>query len=289
MFQDFAPVGVLDWEMAAIGPREMDLSWMVFAHHGVRVDHRGLRDPGHAGLHARGGRQGDVRRRHRQGARRPDLVPPLQRRPVVRGLHAHRRPVDPLRRGRAARRRRVPVPPQAAHGAAPRRRPAPDDHRAGRVPDPPAAAADGRRRQQRPQLLRPLVLQRARPHRRHLRHLRRRLLPEPRHQGRLRPGPPRRRADRRAPQRRDGPRPAQPAHRQLPDRGPQAAGGGQGRPRRDRGHRHGPPLARPVPGHPGGAARDAHRHAEEGARRAAVRAVRLVGGHDLDRRRRTSR
>ena len=32
MFRDFAPVGVLDWEMAAIGPREMDLSWMVFAH-----------------------------------------------------------------------------------------------------------------------------------------------------------------------------------------------------------------------------------------------------------------
>ncbi len=32
MFKDFAPVGVLDWEMAAIGPREMDVSWIVFAH-----------------------------------------------------------------------------------------------------------------------------------------------------------------------------------------------------------------------------------------------------------------
>ncbi len=32
MFQDFEPVAVLDWEMAAIGPRELDLSWMVFAH-----------------------------------------------------------------------------------------------------------------------------------------------------------------------------------------------------------------------------------------------------------------
>jgi aminoglycoside phosphotransferase (APT) family kinase protein len=32
MFRDFAPVGVLDWEMAAIGPREMDVSWIVFAH-----------------------------------------------------------------------------------------------------------------------------------------------------------------------------------------------------------------------------------------------------------------
>jgi aminoglycoside phosphotransferase (APT) family kinase protein len=32
MYQDFSPVGVLDWEMATVGPREMDLSWMVFAH-----------------------------------------------------------------------------------------------------------------------------------------------------------------------------------------------------------------------------------------------------------------
>ena len=32
LYRDFAPVGVLDWEMAALGPREMDLSWLVFAH-----------------------------------------------------------------------------------------------------------------------------------------------------------------------------------------------------------------------------------------------------------------
>jgi aminoglycoside phosphotransferase (APT) family kinase protein len=32
LYQEFTPVGVLDWEMAAIGPRELDLSWMVFAH-----------------------------------------------------------------------------------------------------------------------------------------------------------------------------------------------------------------------------------------------------------------
>lgn len=32
MYQDFAPVAVLDWEMAAIGPRELDVSWMLFAH-----------------------------------------------------------------------------------------------------------------------------------------------------------------------------------------------------------------------------------------------------------------
>ena len=32
LYRDFEPVGVLDWEMAAIGPREMDLAWLVFAH-----------------------------------------------------------------------------------------------------------------------------------------------------------------------------------------------------------------------------------------------------------------
>ena len=32
MYRDFAPVAVLDWEMAAIGPRELDVSWMAFAH-----------------------------------------------------------------------------------------------------------------------------------------------------------------------------------------------------------------------------------------------------------------
>ena len=32
MYQDFEPVGVLDWEMATVGPREMDAAWMVFAH-----------------------------------------------------------------------------------------------------------------------------------------------------------------------------------------------------------------------------------------------------------------
>jgi len=32
MYRDFAPVAVLDWEMATLGPRQLDVSWMVFAH-----------------------------------------------------------------------------------------------------------------------------------------------------------------------------------------------------------------------------------------------------------------
>ena len=32
IYRDFEPVAVLDWEMATIGPRELDLSWIAFAH-----------------------------------------------------------------------------------------------------------------------------------------------------------------------------------------------------------------------------------------------------------------
>ncbi len=32
MYRDFTPVAVLDWEMAAAGPREIDLAWMIFLH-----------------------------------------------------------------------------------------------------------------------------------------------------------------------------------------------------------------------------------------------------------------
>jgi aminoglycoside phosphotransferase (APT) family kinase protein len=32
LYQDFTPVAVLDWEMATLGPREMDAAWMIFAH-----------------------------------------------------------------------------------------------------------------------------------------------------------------------------------------------------------------------------------------------------------------
>ena len=32
MYQDFRPSAVLDWEMATVGPREFDVSWIIFAH-----------------------------------------------------------------------------------------------------------------------------------------------------------------------------------------------------------------------------------------------------------------
>ncbi|MFE6860041.1 phosphotransferase family protein [Nocardia sp. NPDC057668] len=38
MYRDFEPVAVLDWEMATIGPRELDVAWITFGHrvfHGI--------------------------------------------------------------------------------------------------------------------------------------------------------------------------------------------------------------------------------------------------------------
>jgi aminoglycoside phosphotransferase (APT) family kinase protein len=32
IYQGFEPAAVLDWEMAALGPRELDLAWMIFMH-----------------------------------------------------------------------------------------------------------------------------------------------------------------------------------------------------------------------------------------------------------------
>jgi len=32
MYRDFRPVAVLDWEMAGLGPRELDVGWLVYSH-----------------------------------------------------------------------------------------------------------------------------------------------------------------------------------------------------------------------------------------------------------------
>jgi aminoglycoside phosphotransferase (APT) family kinase protein len=32
LYDDFEPVAVLDWEMAGLGPRELDVAWLVYAH-----------------------------------------------------------------------------------------------------------------------------------------------------------------------------------------------------------------------------------------------------------------
>jgi hypothetical protein len=32
LYRDFQPIAVLDWEMVALGPRELDIAWMIYAH-----------------------------------------------------------------------------------------------------------------------------------------------------------------------------------------------------------------------------------------------------------------
>lgn len=32
LYRDFKPVAVLDWEMVTLGPRELDIAWMIYAH-----------------------------------------------------------------------------------------------------------------------------------------------------------------------------------------------------------------------------------------------------------------
>ena len=42
IYRYFAPVAILDWEMACLGPRELDVAWMVYAHRvfeDLAVDH----------------------------------------------------------------------------------------------------------------------------------------------------------------------------------------------------------------------------------------------------------
>ena len=64
---------------------------------------------------------GDVRRAHRRHSSATSTwYHVYNARPVVHRLHAHRRPADPLRRDREARRHRDAVPPQAADRAAAR-------------------------------------------------------------------------------------------------------------------------------------------------------------------------
>ncbi|WP_433602150.1 phosphotransferase family protein [Nocardia sp. CA-135953] len=49
LYDGFSPVGVLDWEMAGLGPRELDIAWVIFIHRffqdlATRFDQPGLPD-----------------------------------------------------------------------------------------------------------------------------------------------------------------------------------------------------------------------------------------------------
>lgn len=50
LFRAFTPVGVLDWEMAALGPRELDVAWLTYSHTVFQDLATGLGAPGLPGF-----------------------------------------------------------------------------------------------------------------------------------------------------------------------------------------------------------------------------------------------
>ena len=90
LYQDFRPVAVLDWEMATVGPRELDVAWIIFAHM-VFQELAGLAGlPGLPDVM----REEDVRGHlgaDRRRAGRPAVVLRLLRGDLVLRVHAHQR------------------------------------------------------------------------------------------------------------------------------------------------------------------------------------------------------
>jgi aminoglycoside phosphotransferase (APT) family kinase protein len=50
LYRDFRPVAVLDWEMALLGPREVDLGWMIYMHRFFQDLAEGYELPGMPGF-----------------------------------------------------------------------------------------------------------------------------------------------------------------------------------------------------------------------------------------------
>ena len=109
------PSAVLDWEMASVGPAEVDLAWMIFLHTFFQDMAETLRLPRPARLHA-ARRHGCALHRDERPARRGPRVVRGVRRPALRHrVGAHRHPRCGLRPVRGARRPRRPHHvPQAA-------------------------------------------------------------------------------------------------------------------------------------------------------------------------------
>ena len=209
LYSDFRPVAVLDWEMAVLGPREMDVAWIIFAHM-VFQELAGL-----AGLPGLPDfmREADVQSTYAKlaGVELGDLHWFYVYSGVIWACVFMRTSARRVRFGEIEK--PDDVESLFYHGSILRRlisdersreeptgRPDARTHR--RIPHSPDPPTDLVARIARPQLLRPLILQRPRPHRRHLRDHRHRVLPESRGQGRVRPGPPGRQPDRGASERR---------------------------------------------------------------------------------------
>jgi meso-butanediol dehydrogenase/(S,S)-butanediol dehydrogenase/diacetyl reductase len=81
IYRDFEPAAVLDWEMATVGPPEVDVAWTTFLPEVLRGDGGATRLAG-AGDVRRRRDGGGVRATRRSRPRRPDLVRELRRLPL---------------------------------------------------------------------------------------------------------------------------------------------------------------------------------------------------------------
>ena len=71
LYRDFEPAAVLDWEMAAVGPREVDVAWMIFLTGSSTTSPTRFGMPALAGFMDRDRRRRDLRAADRpHGARR---------------------------------------------------------------------------------------------------------------------------------------------------------------------------------------------------------------------------
>ena len=79
LWRDFEPVAVLDWEMATIGPPEVDVAWMIFLHAFFQDLAARFGMPGLPDVHGSGRDLRDVRGAVRSSGARPRVVRGLRR------------------------------------------------------------------------------------------------------------------------------------------------------------------------------------------------------------------
>ena len=97
MFDGFDPVAVLDWEMAGVGPRELDVAWLIYGHRifediAAQMDLGGMPDFLRLEDVA-----AEYERRHRAHPARPHLVRHVRRAAVRHRVPPHRGPLRALR------------------------------------------------------------------------------------------------------------------------------------------------------------------------------------------------